>query len=41
MRQAILSGTAAMPHSLERADLELLLAIREHGSLAGAASAAD
>ncbi|GAB3650026.1 LysR substrate-binding domain-containing protein [Ramlibacter alkalitolerans] len=28
------------PH-LERADLELLLAIREHGSLAGAASAAD
>lgn len=30
-----------MPTHLERADLELLLAIREHGSLAGAAAAAD
>lgn len=30
-----------MTASLDRPDLELLLAIREHGSLAGAASAAD
>lgn len=30
-----------MPAHLDRADLELLLAIRGHGSLAGAASAAD
>jgi len=30
-----------MRPELERADLELLLAIREHGSLAGAAAAAD
>jgi DNA-binding transcriptional LysR family regulator len=41
MRQAILSTTAAMKPRLDRADLELLLAIRGHGSLAGAAAAAN
>src|SRR6185295_6351926 len=41
IRQGILSETEAMQPHLERADLELLLAIREHGSLAGAASTAD
>jgi LysR family transcriptional activator of dmlA len=41
MRQAILSISAAMNAHLDRADLELLLAIREHGSLAGAAANAD
>jgi DNA-binding transcriptional LysR family regulator len=41
MRQAILSVPAAMKPHLDRADLELLLAIRGHGSLAGAAAAAN
>jgi LysR family transcriptional activator of dmlA len=41
MRQQILSDPETMQPQLERADLELLLAIREHGSLAAAAAAAD
>jgi DNA-binding transcriptional LysR family regulator len=41
MRQEILSIPEAMTPHLDRADLELLLAIREHGSLAAAAAAAD
>jgi DNA-binding transcriptional LysR family regulator len=41
IRQAILSHPAAMNPNLDRADLQLLLSIREHGSLAAAAAAAD
>jgi LysR family transcriptional regulator, transcriptional activator for dmlA len=40
MRQLIVSRLAMPPHLLDRPDLELLLAVRAHGSLAATAAAA-